>query len=110
MTYFTAFTSGYLPILGLSFASLYLIYLGATVIYNLYFHPLSKFPGPASRTGVHAGDYWELYKGSHPQSVKALHEKYGDVVRIRPDSLTFDTAAAWKGGLIDSSMLVMDSG
>ncbi|KAH9219182.1 putative cytochrome P450 [Leptodontidium sp. 2 PMI_412] len=96
MTYLTFLTSGNLPTICLAFALFYIIYQGATVIYNIYFHPLAKFPGPASRTGVHAGDYWELYKGSHPQSVKELHEKYGDVVRIRPDTLTFNSAAAWK--------------
>ncbi|KAG4442095.1 hypothetical protein IFR05_002432 [Cadophora sp. M221] len=96
MTYLTFLTSGNLPTIGLAFSLLYILYLGATVIYNLYFHPLAKFPGPASRTGVHAGDYWQLYKGSHPQSVKELHDKYGDVVRIRPDTLTFNSAAAWK--------------
>ena len=67
-----------------------------TIIYNVYFHPLRKFPGPITRTGVHAGDYWHLFRGTHPQSVKELHDIYGDVVRIRPDSLTFRNAAAWK--------------
>jgi hypothetical protein len=75
-----------------------MLYQFGHVFYNLYFHPLAKFPGPASRTGVHAGDYWHLFKGSHPRSVKELHDQYGDVVRIRPDSLTFNTAGAWKGG------------
>ncbi|PBP27601.1 cytochrome P450 monooxygenase [Diplocarpon rosae] len=77
--------------------SLYLVRVVFTVIFNLYFHPLAKFPGPASRAGVYASDYWKLYDGSHPQNLKALHDKYGDVVRIRPDSLTFNNAAAWKG-------------
>ncbi|OWP04082.1 cytochrome P450 monooxygenase [Marssonina coronariae] len=99
MTYFT--TSLVLSPSGLGtiaalFASLYLVRFVVTVIYNLYFHPLAKFPGPASRAGLYASDYWKLYDGSHPQNVKALHDKYGDIVRIRPDALTFNSAAAWK--------------
>ncbi|KAL2061337.1 hypothetical protein VTL71DRAFT_7610 [Oculimacula yallundae] len=96
MTYLTLLPSSNLPAITLFFAISYIIFLGLKIIYNIYFHPLAKFPGPVSRTAVHAGDYWELYKGTHPQSVKKLHEKYGDVVRIRPDSLTFNSAAAWK--------------
>jgi cytochrome P450 len=34
--------------------------------------------------------------GNNPQNIAALHDKYGDVVRIRPDMLTFRTAEAWK--------------
>ncbi|KAH8585652.1 cytochrome P450 monooxygenase-like protein [Bisporella sp. PMI_857] len=80
----------------LTVAVLYSIYQIAVVVYNLYFHPLAKFPGPASRTGVHLGDYWHFLNGTHHQSLKELHDKYGDVVRIRPDALTFSTAGAWK--------------
>jgi signal peptidase I len=75
----------------------YVLYYVGIIVYNICFHPLAKFPGPVSRAGVHAVDYWHLFKGSQPRNVKELHGKYGDVVRIRPDSLTFNTASAWKG-------------
>jgi hypothetical protein len=53
------------------------------------FTPLAKFTGPASRAGLHAGDYWHVFKGSHPRNLKELHDKYGDVVRIRLNFFNF---------------------
>ncbi|CAG8217872.1 unnamed protein product [Penicillium nalgiovense] len=34
--------------------------------------------------------------GRFPQGTKALHQQYGDVVRIAPDELSFIDGAAWK--------------
>ncbi|KAJ5835982.1 cytochrome protein [Penicillium robsamsonii] len=73
-----------------------LIYAIWTVIYNRYVHPLSQYPGPflvsISRL-PHAGAY---LTGQLHTYVKSLHEKYGDVVRIAPDELSFRTDQAWK--------------
>ena len=34
--------------------------------------------------------------GRFPQKMKALHQQYGDVVRIAPDELSFIDGTAWK--------------
>jgi cytochrome P450 len=64
-------------------------------IYNLYFHPLAKFPGPlfwrASRF-PHMRAVW----GKHfPYEIQKLHARYGDVVRIAPNELSFTNPTAW---------------
>ncbi|KAF2001344.1 isotrichodermin C-15 hydroxylase [Amniculicola lignicola CBS 123094] len=64
-------------------------------VYNLYFHPLAKFPGPilwrASRL-----PYMRAAWGKHfPYEIEKLHEKYGDVIRIAPNELSFSNPTAW---------------
>lgn len=67
-----------------------------TVIYNIYFHPLHKFPGPtlfgASRLP------WAIKHafGSQAFYTQKLHDKYGPVVRIGPNHLSFTDPRAWK--------------
>ena len=75
----------------------YLVYSVTNIIYNVYFHPLAKFPGPPLRCGIWAIDAWHTYAGNPVWEEKALHEKYGPVVRVNPDSLSFSTAQAWRG-------------
>jgi len=66
------------------------------VIYNVFFHPLRNYPGPqifdagrlpivyAHITGQSA--LWELH----------LHGKYGPVVRMAPDELSYSDASSWR--------------
>jgi hypothetical protein len=49
------------------------------VIYNLYFHPLSKFPGPkiAAITPLYEY-YFDLFKhGMYIWEIEKMHAKYG---------------------------------
>ncbi|KAF1985411.1 cytochrome P450 monooxygenase-like protein [Aulographum hederae CBS 113979] len=80
----------------LSAFSLYIAYSIAVVIYNIKFHPLSKFPGPSSRAGSFFTFYQHLFLGSEARDIKKLHDEYGEVVRIAPDSLSFNSANAWR--------------
>ncbi|KAK1236910.1 hypothetical protein MKX08_007858 [Trichoderma sp. CBMAI-0020] len=65
------------------------LYVAYTVVYNLFFHPLRKFPGP-KLWAVHYGFYacLELSGDGHRRIVK-VHQKYGPVVRVAPDHLAF---------------------
>jgi len=68
-----------------------LLYGLLRVIYNVYFHPLSRFPGPrgAACTGWWLA-YMELGRGVSLSTLRAqLHGKYGDIVRIAPNELHF---------------------
>lgn len=69
--------------------SLSILYIVGRVIYNIYFHPLSKYPGPrlyaASRLAITS----DLVRGRGPFAVKKLHDRYGDVVRIAPNELSY---------------------
>lgn len=65
-------------------------------IRNYYFHPLSTFPGPrlAAISNI-LYSYWFL-SGRQPYHILALHEKYGPVVRVAPNELSFNSAQSWK--------------
>jgi len=61
-----------------------------TWIYNLYFHPLARFPGPslAAMSG-----WWKIWRymvtKDHIPKLFEVHEKYGNVVRVAPNELHF---------------------
>ncbi|RAK72706.1 cytochrome P450 [Aspergillus fijiensis CBS 313.89] len=66
----------------------------AAVIYDRYFHPLAKFPGPAIAA---ASPLWAMharYSGRLLPKLRDLHEKYGPVVRISPNELSFASPRA----------------
>ena len=64
------------------------------VLYQRWFHPLAKYPGPfvASFT-----DLWKVYqmaKTQMPYRLTELHEQYGPIIRTGPNSLSFTDPAA----------------
>ncbi|CAO2657592.1 Nn.00g037180.m01.CDS01 [Neocucurbitaria sp. VM-36] len=65
-------------------------------IYRVYFHPLSRFPGPKFSAFTRMPHLYTIYSGSLYKYVKRLHEEYGDVVRISPDELSFLNPDAWR--------------
>lgn len=66
-------------------------------IYNLFFHPLSGYPGPWLNALSPLVDLIVQYRGGGHRHIRGLHEQYGPVVRIAPDSLSFDTSQAARG-------------
>lgn len=60
-------------------------------------HPLARFPGPELRGASNIPFIWDILKGSQAQSIEDLHDEYGDTVRIKPDTLSFASAQAWRG-------------
>ncbi|KAI9459930.1 putative P450 monooxygenase [Lactarius psammicola] len=67
------------------------------IVYNLYFHPLSHFPGPklaaCSRLWL---AYRELIKGESLGDLRTqLHRQYGEIVRLAPNELHFSDPAAY---------------
>jgi len=49
-------------------------------IYNLYFHPLSRFPGPKlTAIGPYVEFYYDVIKdGIFIWEIEKMHEKYGE--------------------------------
>ncbi|KAL2829477.1 benzoate 4-monooxygenase cytochrome P450 [Aspergillus cavernicola] len=65
-------------------------------VYNLYFHPLARFPGPRL-AAISNGPYcWWFLGGRQPYQLLSLHEQYGPVVRTAPNELSFNSAQGWK--------------
>jgi hypothetical protein len=58
-------------------ASGYLILLG---IYNIFFHPLSKHPGPKLYAATRLTWSLDVISGKSAFILTKLHEKYGEVV------------------------------
>ena len=65
-------------------------------MYNLFFHPLAKFPGPIQWRGSLLPWAYQFFRGEHPFSVLRLHEEYGPIVRISPSEISFSDPEAWK--------------
>ncbi|KAL7804862.1 cytochrome P450 [Trichoderma aethiopicum] len=75
-----------LPLMVIILGLLYVVY---TVIYNLFFHPLRHFPGP-KLWAIHYGFYARLeLSGNGHKLMIPMHQKYGPVVRVAPDHLSF---------------------
>jgi len=60
------------------------------------YHPLYKFPGPPSAAWSNALHSYTFMSGRQPYKLLDLHEKYGPVVRVAPNELSFSSAQSWK--------------
>ncbi|KAJ9138730.1 Isotrichodermin C-15 hydroxylase [Coniochaeta hoffmannii] len=65
-------------------------------IYNVYFHPLAGIPGPKLYAAFDMMKVKEQMKGTIVWTITELHEKYGPVVRVAPNEVTFISAKAWQ--------------
>ncbi|KAJ5930882.1 cytochrome P450 monooxygenase [Penicillium verhagenii] len=72
------------------------LYLATNVIYNLFFHPLSRYPGPISHAISRLPYCYRACNGTLPFDMLEMHKQYGDIVRIAPDELAFSHPDAWK--------------
>ncbi|CAO2649685.1 Nn.00g009770.m01.CDS01 [Neocucurbitaria sp. VM-36] len=70
------------------------IYILGVCIYHLLFHPLARYPGPLSYKLSGWPLLWQAYTGDRHIWHLKDHEKYGSIVRIAPDTLSFNTASA----------------
>ncbi|KAL8823273.1 MAG: hypothetical protein Q9191_006012, partial [Dirinaria sp. TL-2023a] len=86
-----------LPLIALILLSIVIVYPITKAIYNIYFHPLSKFPGPLFAAATKIPVALVTWDGSLCQWQRDLHHYYrSDVVRIAPDELSFIDPSAWK--------------
>lgn len=65
-------------------------------LYNVYFHPLRSYPGPWLARATWLYNAYFTTRGKMPAQTHHLHLTYGEVVRIAPNALTFNTAQAWE--------------
>jgi cytochrome P450 len=66
------------------------------VVYRLYFHPLSKIPGPKffAISGLPLAIDNQI-RGLFNRRVLKFHQKYGDIVRTGPNHLSMDGTIGW---------------
>ena len=70
-------------------------YVLVTALLTIYNHPLSRFPGPRLWASSRLPYVWALVKGDLTQRTHEIHEKYGPVVRLAPNELSFIDGVAW---------------
>ncbi|KAJ5701646.1 cytochrome P450 [Penicillium malachiteum] len=73
-----------------------ILYLLFQIINNLWLHPLSKYPGPLLWRAFRFPFLLSMVRGNLPHQIKNFHEKYGDIIRVGPDELSFIDPDAWR--------------
>ncbi|KAI9691409.1 MAG: hypothetical protein M1820_009681 [Bogoriella megaspora] len=94
----SSYTRSILNVKGIALSAIIVgvVYVIARAIYNLYFSPLSKYPGPKLAAITRLWWLRVQLAGKFPIIVHDLHLKYGEIVRIAPNELSFSGAGAWK--------------
>ncbi|KAG7053643.1 isotrichodermin C-15 hydroxylase [Colletotrichum scovillei] len=64
--------------------------------YNLFLHPLRRFPGPVLQRASPLIWAWQHATGYQAFRTQHLHDRYGPIVRISPNHLSFTDVTAWK--------------
>jgi cytochrome P450 len=65
------------------------------LLYRLFLHPLSNYPGPKLAAVSNLPYVSWVMTGNLHSRLRELHDQYGDVIRIRPNSLTYRAPQAW---------------
>ncbi|KAB2571595.1 Cytochrome P450 monooxygenase rdc4 [Lasiodiplodia theobromae] len=65
-------------------------------LYNIFLHPLRRFPGPTHTAAFKWPWFWHKARGTQVAWITELHRQYGHVVRVAPDQLSYTNAEAWK--------------
>ncbi|OPB41811.1 cytochrome P450 monooxygenase [Trichoderma guizhouense] len=71
------------------------VYLISIPIYNVWFHPLRKYPGPRLWAATRIPYARMIFSGKSHRKILELHQTYGDVVRVAPDELAYIDGTAW---------------
>ncbi|KIW03818.1 uncharacterized protein PV09_05118 [Verruconis gallopava] len=79
----------------LVFLILYLVYYTAWAVYYIFFHPLRDYPGPIVSRFSRIPQAIVLWNGSEHKWRYEHHRKYGPIVRLGPNSLSFADPKAW---------------
>ncbi|KAI1383399.1 cytochrome P450 [Hypoxylon trugodes] len=66
------------------------------LVYNAYFHPLASLPGPFLYRTTEFPYRWQQVRGRETYILAKLHQKYGHVVRIAPNDVSYTGPEAWK--------------
>ncbi|KAI1503322.1 P450 monooxygenase No.1 [Biscogniauxia marginata] len=81
------------PVIGLSLVITYYVLFA---FYQLLLSPLRSFPGPLLWKISLVPRAWALTRGVLPFRIAALHDRYGPIVRVAPNELSFRDANAWR--------------
>jgi hypothetical protein len=77
-----------LPI-GASIPLILLVGFMVSRVYQAFFTPFARVPGPLLAKFTRGWQIWRYYRGTWHDDIQWLHDKYGPVVRIAPDEVSF---------------------
>ncbi|KAJ5286986.1 hypothetical protein N7478_002672 [Penicillium angulare] len=82
--------------LAVSVVAIFSAYWLASYAYLYWLHPLAKYPGPplAAVSELWYASAWT--SGLWNRRIQEAHNRYGDIVRIAPNELSFATAQAFR--------------
>lgn len=70
-------------------AALFFSYVLITIVYRILFHPLHRIPGPFLAKFTELWRTRKYLAGNWHSDILDLHRKYGPVVRISPNEVSF---------------------
>ncbi|KAI1327216.1 cytochrome P450 [Xylariaceae sp. FL0255] len=76
--------------------ALWVLQFCGNAIYYLYFSPLRHIPGPWLWIVIPGVKFAYMSRGSSEFIMRDLHDRYGEVVRVGPNALSFIRPEAWK--------------
>jgi len=79
----------------LTTAGILLAFAIKQLVYNVFIHPLRDFPGPIAHRASVLPSVLMLWSGRQHILLKNLHDRYGPVVRVGPNELSFIDPKAW---------------
>ncbi|KAL4967128.1 cytochrome P450 [Aspergillus stella-maris] len=74
--------------------SLFLVAVLAYAVYQNFFHPLAKYPGPFLSRFTELRSAICAYRGDGHLDIERCHQKYGPIVRYGPNIILFNTSNA----------------
>ncbi|KAK3678990.1 hypothetical protein LTR78_001443 [Recurvomyces mirabilis] len=96
MAVFGSFDNLSYPHLVLALLAAVVVHVVGTCTYRLHFHHLAKYPGPFwARLSVWPS-YLQTVQGNRHVWLYELHQKYGPIVRYRPDAVVMNTPEAYR--------------
>ncbi|KAL4922507.1 cytochrome P450 [Aspergillus aurantiobrunneus] len=81
----------------MALATILALLLGALIarcLYRLYYHPLSRVPGPRLAACTSLWLAWHTFCGDECTVVFRLHKKYGPVLRVAPNDVDIASGGA----------------
>lgn len=73
-----------------------LLYVVATIIYNIFFHPIAKYPGPFLAKFTPIYPMLAMFKMNRVRWQHQMLQKYGSPVRVGTNELYFSDMKSWQ--------------
>lgn len=84
------------PVTGILLGTSFLAFVLYRLVHRLFVSPLSKIPGPLSLKATSIFNKYHELRGHKREWLHELHSRYGEVVTIAPNEVSFASATGLK--------------